>query len=589
MSNYSLEEIEKVRMKAFSWLSNDYDAETRKIVKKLLDKKDPTDLIEAFYKNLEFGTGGFRSIMGVGTNRMNIYTVGFITQGLATYLKNEFNYLLKISVVIGYDCRNNSRLFAERSAKIFSANGIRVYLFSTITPTPEVSYTIRYLGCQSGICITASHNSKEYNGYKAYWSDGAQITDPYDKNVIKEINKITSIKEVKKSNKKFFLIQILDDKINKNYIKDLLNIFVPFKNVFQKKNIKIVYTPIHGTGITLIPRALSLLGFKNIIHVLEQDIISGNFPTVQSPNPEDPLALSLGIKQALINNADLVMASDPDADRMGAAVCDEKGKFILLNGNQMMLIFIYYLITQWKKQGKLKGNEYIVKTIVSTETVKTIATSYNVLVYDVYTGFKWIAGVMRLNEGKKTFIAAGEESYGFLAEDFVRDKDAVSACMLLAEIAAWAKYNGKTIYELLQDIYIEYGYSKEIGISVTKHGKLGLETIESMMEEFRNNPPIELAGSKVILIKDFLQLVEICIINKQKVLNKLNMPINSNVLQYFTEDGTKISIRPSGTEPKIKFYIEVHSKINSRQEIIEAEASANIKIETIRKSLGLYK
>lgn len=584
MNNSSL--IKQVRKKAITWLSNDYNEETRKIVKELLEKEDSTDLIEAFYKDLEFGTGGLRGIMGIGTNRMNLYTVGAVTQGLANYLKKEFGHIAEISVVIGYDCRNNSQSFAKRSAEIFSANGIRAYLFSALRPTPEISYAIRHLSCQSGICITASHNPKEYNGYKVYWSDGAQVITPHDKNIIKEVNKIT-LKNIKELNVNSLLIELLDNKIDEEYIKDLLSISISKSSILRNKDIKIVYTPIHGTGVTLIPKVLSLLGFENIIRVPEQDVISGDFPTVQSPNPEEPSALSLAIEKAKIIGADIVMASDPDADRMGAAVRDKNGKFILLNGNQTLLIFIYYLITQWKEQGKLKGNEYVVKTIVSTETIKTIADTHNVQLYDVYTGFKWIANIMQQNEGEKTFIGGGEESYGFLAEDFIRDKDAVSACMLLAEIAAWAKDGGKTIYELLQDIYVEYGYSKEVCISTIKQGKSGSEAITTMMKNYRNNAPIELANSKIMLIKDFLQLTETSITYETKRLSKLDMPTVSDVLQYFTEDGIKVSIRPSGTEPKIKFYIEVHSKVNSHQEIVIAETAAKIKIEAICKSLGL--
>ncbi|MDR2520881.1 MAG: phospho-sugar mutase [Bacteroidales bacterium OttesenSCG-928-I14] len=584
---YSLKNINIVRNKASMWLSSEYDENTRKVVRMLLEKEDPTELVDAFFKNLEFGTGGIRAIMGVGTNRMNVYTVGLITQGLANYLKNKFAYLLKISVVIGYDSRNNSKLFADQSAEIFSANGIHVHIFSSLRPTPEISYAIRYLDCQSGICITASHNSKEYNGYKIYWNDGAQVIGPHDKNILEEINRITSIKDIKYSNKECSLIKILDNKIDEKYIKDLLSILVSPEAVNQHKNIKIVYTPIHGAGITLIPKALALLGFENIIYVAEQNVINGDFPTVKSPNPEEPSALLLAIEKAKISNADLVMASDPDADRMGAAVRDEKGEFVILNGNQILLIFIYYLIIQWEKHGKLTGNEYVVKTIVSTETIRILADAHNVQLYDVYTGFKWIAEVMRLNEGKKTFIGGGEESYGFLAEDFVRDKDAVSACMLFAEIAAWTKNNKKTIYELLQEIYIKYSYSKEICVSVTKKNGFGEQIISSMMKNYRNNPPIKLADSMVILIKDFLQLIEIHITNNGKNFKKLSMPTTSNILQYFTEDGTKVSIRPSGTEPKIKFYIEVRSRINSHKEMRIAEAVADVKIKSILKSLNL--
>jgi phosphoglucomutase len=576
--------LTQIKTKANAWLSPEYDAETRKKAKELLEKEDPNDLIEAFYKDLEFGTGGLRGIMGVGTNRMNKYTVGAATQGLANYLKKEFTSLPEISVVIGHDCRNNSRLFAEISADIFSANGIKAFLFPDLRPTPEVSYAIRKLGCQSGIVITASHNPKEYNGYKAYWDDGAQVIAPHDHNIIAEVNKISSVKEIN-FKKNPALIQLLDETIDNQFINDLLTVSLSPESIARHKDIKIVYTPIHGTGITLIPAALNRLGFTNIIHVPEQDVISGDFPTVVSPNPEEAAALKMAVEKAVETGADLVMASDPDADRVGAAVRNNEGEFVLLNGNQTLLLFIYYLIVRWRESGKLKGNEYVVKTIVSTELVKAIAKKNGVKLFDCYTGFKWIADVMRQHEKKKTYIGGGEESYGFLAESFVRDKDAVSACMLLAEIAAWTADKGKTIYQLLQDIYVEYGFSKEKGISVVKKGKSGAEEIETMMKNFRENPIKELAGSKVIFIKDFAKLTEKDLIENETV--SLNMPTTSNVLQYFAEDGTKVSIRPSGTEPKIKFYIEIHSKVDSHEELQAVEASAETKIEEVRKSLGI--
>jgi phosphoglucomutase len=576
--------LKQVRAKAGDWLSDNYDAGTREKVQELLDKEDATDLVEAFYKDLEFGTGGLRGIMGVGSNRMNIYTVGAATQGLANYLKQEFADLPQISVVIGHDCRNNSRLFAEKSADIFSANGIKVYLFPDLRPTPAVSYAIRKLGCQSGIVITASHNPKEYNGYKAYWNDGAQVVAPHDKNIIGEVNKISSVKEINfKGNPD--LIQLLDASIDEEYIRDLLTISLSKDAIARNKDIKIVYTPIHGTGITLIPAALKAMGFEHILSVPEQDVISGDFPTVVSPNPEESAALKMAVDKAIESGADLVMASDPDADRVGAAVRNERGEFVLLNGNQTLLIFIYYLITCWKESGRLQGNEYVVKTIVSTELVKKIAQKNGIEIYDVYTGFKWIAEVMRHNEGKKTYIGGGEESYGFLAEDFVRDKDAVSACMLLAEIAAWAKDKGKTLYELLQDIYVAYGFSKEKGISVVKQGKSGAEEIEAMMKNFRENPIKEIAGAKVTFIKDFAKLTGKDLAENETV--SLNMPTTSNVLQYFADDGTKVSIRPSGTEPKIKFYIEIHSQVKSREELAAAEVAAEIKLKEVCRSFGI--
>ena len=576
--------LKQIEAKAKVWLSPEYDEETRKKVQELLDKKDPTDLIEAFYKDLEFGTGGLRGIMGVGTNRMNQYTVGAATQGLANYLLKEFADLPEIKVVIGHDCRHNSRRFAEISAGIFSANGIKVYLFPDLRPTPEVSYTIRKFKCQSGIVITASHNPKEYNGYKAYWDDGAMVLAPHDHNIIAEVNAIASIKDIKfKQNPK--LIQLLDETIDKQFIQDLLTISLSPEAIARHKAIKIVYTPIHGAGGTIIPAALKAMGFTDIVHVPEQDVVSGDFPTVVSPNPEEPAALKMAVEKAIAAGADLVMASDPDADRVGAAVRNNNNEFVLLNGNQTLLVFLYYLITRWREKGKLLGNEYIVKTIVSTELIKNIAKKNGIKLYDCYTGFKWIAGIMRQNEGKKTYIGGGEESYGFLAEDFVRDKDAVSGCMLLAEIAAWAADNGKTIYQLLQDIYVEYGFSKEKGVSVFKEGKSGAEEIEAMMKNFRDNPPLKIAGSKVIFIKDFAKLTGKDLIENETV--SLDMPTTSNVLQYFTEDCTKVSIRPSGTEPKIKFYIEIHSKVASREELAAAEKAAEVKIEEVRKSLGI--
>jgi phosphoglucomutase len=576
--------LQQVRKKANTWLGDSYDADTRQQVQLLLDKEDPADLIESFYKDLEFGTGGLRGIMGPGSNRMNIYTVGAATQGLANYLKQEFAQLPQISVVVGHDCRNNSRFFAETAANIFAANGIKVYLFPELRPTPEISYAIRKFGCQSGICVTASHNPKEYNGYKAYWNDGAQVIAPHDKNIIAEVNKISSVDAIQFKPKPG-LVQLLDHQIDDDFIHDLLSLSLSPEAIERHKNIQIVYTPIHGTGITLIPRALQTLGFANIIHVPEQDVISGDFPTVRSPNPEEAAALQMAVDKAIQTGADLVMASDPDADRIGAAVRNEHNQFVLLNGNQTMLLFIYYLITRWKELGRLTGNEYVVKTIVTTELVKTIAKKNNVKLFDCYTGFKWIADVIRQNEGKRTYIGGGEESYGFLAEDFVRDKDSVSACMLLAEIAAWAADKGKTVYQLLQDIYVEYGYSKEIGISVVREGKSGAEEIEAMMKNYREHPLADLAGSRIFFIKDFSKLTGMDIAENDSVT--LDMPTTSNVLQYFAEDGTKVSIRPSGTEPKIKFYIEIHSKIGGRGDIPAAEAAAEQQIQQVRQSLGI--
>ena len=576
--------LQQVKQKAKSWLTDAYDEETKAQVQALLDNPDPTELIECFYKDLEFGTGGLRGIMGVGSNRMNVYTVGAATQGLSNYLKQEFADLDQIKVVIGHDCRNNSRKFAEISADIFSANGIKVYLFESLRPTPEMSYAIRKLGCQSGIILTASHNPKEYNGYKAYWDDGAQMVAPHDKNTIAEVNKIRNAADIKFNGNKA-LIEIIGEDIDKQYIKDLTAISLSKEIIGRHHDMKIVYTPIHGTGVKLIPATLKAFGFTNIIHVPEQDVVSGDFPTVVSPNPEEPAALALAVAKAKEVDAELVLASDPDADRVGAAVKNDAGEWVLLNGNQTALMFVYYLITRWKQLGKIQGNEYIVKTIVTTETIKTIAERNGVELYDVYTGFKWIAHVMKENEGKKNYIGGGEESYGFLCEDFVRDKDAVSACAMLAEIAAWAKDQGIGLFRLLQNIYVEYGFSKEKGISVVKKGKSGAEEIVAMMKHFRENPLKEIAGSKVSYYCDYATLKGYDYITGETVT--LDMPTTSNVLQYFTEDGTKVSIRPSGTEPKIKFYCEVHSKVDSIDELDAADKAATEKIEQIKASLGI--
>ena len=571
--------------KAQIWLGDGYDEETKAAVRAMLDNEDKTDLIEAFYKDLEFGTGGLRGIMGAGTNRMNIYTVGAATQGLSNYLKKAFADLPQIKVAIGHDCRNNSRKFAEVAADVFSANGIKVYLFDALRPTPEVSFAIRELGCQSGVILTASHNPKEYNGYKAYWNDGAQMIAPHDKNTIDEVNKITSVKDVKfRGNAE--LIEIIGEEIDRRYLDRIKTLSLSPEAIAHHHDMKIVYTPIHGTGVKLIPASLKNFGFTNIIHVPEQDVVSGDFPTVVSPNPEEPAALDMAIKKAIETDAELVMASDPDADRIGIAVRNDKGEFVLVNGNQIVMIFLNYLMTRNKELGLLKGDEYIVKTIVTTETIKTIAEQNGFKMYDCYTGFKWIASVIRENEGKARYIGGGEESYGFLPEDFVRDKDSVSSISLMAEIAAWAKDKGMTMYQMLQDIYIKYGYSKEKGISVVRKGKSGAEEIVAMMKNFRENPMKELGGSPVILIKDYASLEATDVVNGTK--SKLDMPVTSNVLQYFSADGSKVSIRPSGTEPKIKFYIEVRGiKMDNYADYDAANAAADAKIEAIKKELGI--
>ena len=576
--------IKFVSEKANKWLTPAYDAETQAEVKGMLDNEDKTELIESFYKDLEFGTGGLRGIMGVGSNRMNIYTVGAATQGLSNYLNKSFKELKQISVVIGHDSRNNSRKFAEISANIFSANGIKVYLFEDLRPTPEMSFTIRQLGCQSGIILTASHNPKEYNGYKAYWDDGAQVLAPHDSGIIDEVNKVSSAADIKFEGNPA-LIEIIGEEIDKAYLDKVKTVSIDPEVIARHNDLKIVYTPIHGTGVHIIPRSLKMWGFTNIIPVPEQNVISGDFPTVKSPNPEEPAALSMAIEKAKETDADLVMASDPDADRVGISCKDDKGEWVLINGNQTCLMYLYYIITQYKALNKIKGDEFVVKTIVTTELIKTIADRNKIEMLDCYTGFKWIAREIRLAEGKKTYIGGGEESYGFLAEDFCRDKDAVSACCLIAEVAAWAKDNGKTLYQLLQDIYVEYGFSKEKGVSVVKQGKSGAEEIKQMMTDFRNNPPKEMAGSKIVLYKDFQTLQQTNALTGEK--SALDMPESSNVLQYFTEDGSKVSIRPSGTEPKIKFYIEVKGDIKSRADYDKSNAAADEKIKAVMTSLGI--
>ena len=575
--------LEDVRKKAQLWLDGNYDADTKASVKALMESADTTELIESFYKDLEFGTGGLRGIMGVGSNRMNIYTVGSATQGLSNYLKKEFKGQ-EIKVVVGHDCRNNSRLFAETAANIFSANGIKVYLFEDLRPTPEISFAIRHLGCQSGIVVTASHNPKEYNGYKAYWADGAQVIAPHDTNIISEVNKIKSVDDVKFTGNPE-LIEIIGENVDSVFLEKISKLTLSPDSIRRNKDMKIVYTPIHGTGATLIPRALKMYGFENIVDVPEQNVLTGDFPTVVSPSPEEPAALAMAVEKAKEVDADMVMASDPDADRLGIAIKNSKGEWILVNGNQTAMLFIYYLLTRWSELGKLKGKEYIVKTIVTTEMIASIARKFNVPYFDCYTGFKWIAAVMRENEGKMQYIGGGEESYGFLAEDFVRDKDAVSACVLIAEVAAWAKDNGKSLYDLIQEIYVKFGFSKEKGISVVKKGKSGAEEIKEMMTRFRSNPPKELAGSPVTVIKDYGTLRQIDLLAGQTT--ELEMPETANVLQYFTQDGTKVSVRPSGTEPKIKFYIEVKLPLASADEYEAVNAAAEEKVLAVKASLGL--
>ncbi|MBF1607939.1 MAG: phospho-sugar mutase [Prevotella sp.] len=574
--------IAQCEEKARQWLFPAFDEETRSAVEAMINNDDKADLIESFYKDLEFGTGGLRGIMGAGSNRMNIYTVGMATQGFANYLKINFKDKEQISVVVCHDCRNNSRLFAETVANIFSANGIKVYLFDDLRPTPECSFAIRYLKAQAGVNITASHNPREYNGYKAYWDDGAQVLAPHDKGIIDEVNKV-KVEDVKFEGNKA-LIQIIGEDVDKVYLEQVKTISIDPQVIKNQHDLKIVYTPLHGAGRVMIPRALASWGFDNVHCVKEQMVKDGNFPTVDRPNPEIAEALTLGLRDAKALDADILMASDPDADRVGMACKNSDGEWVLINGNQTCLIFLWYIITNRQAVGKMKPTDFIVKTIVTTEVIRKIAEKQHVEMRDCYTGFKWIAREIALSEGKQQYIGGGEESYGFLAEDFVRDKDAVSACALLAEICAYAKDHGKTLYDILMDIYMEYGYSHEYTINVERPGKSGADEIQQMMKNFRSNPPKELGGSVIDVYKDF-QSLEITKADGSK--EKMDMPDTSNVLQWFCTDGTKVSVRPSGTEPKIKFYLEIKDTMNSASDFPACEQRAGEKIEAIKKSLGL--
>ncbi|MDE6333359.1 MAG: phospho-sugar mutase [Muribaculaceae bacterium] len=576
--------IKQVTEKAEKWLSDSYDAETRAAVQAMLDSDDKTDLIESFYKDLEFGTGGLRGIMGAGSNRMNIYTVGAATQGFANYLKEAFKDLPEIAVVVGHDVRNNSRKFAETVADIFSANGIKVYLFDSFRPTPELSFAIRRLGAQAGVNITASHNPKEYNGYKAYWADGAQIIAPHDVNIIDNVNRIKDVAEIKFTGDPS-KIQIIGKEMDDAFLAAIKTLSLDPEVIKRHADLKIVYTPIHGTGVKIIPDSLANYGFTNIIHVPEQDIPSGDFPTVASPNPEVPSAMAMAIAKAKEVCADLVVASDPDADRIGCVIRDNSGEYQLVNGNQIVMILMNYIMLRNRELGLLKGNEYVVKTIVTTETIKAIADNNNIKMYDCYTGFKWIASVIRDNESTMRYLGGGEESYGFLAEDFCRDKDSVSAISLMAEICAWAKDRGLDFNQMLQDIYLQNGYSHEEGISVVRPGRTGAQEIAQMMVNFRSNPPKTLGGSKVVTVKDYADLNCTDVVTGN--VTKMDFPATSNVLQFFTEDGTKVSVRPSGTEPKIKFYIEVHDKMASKDDYDRCNRDALVKIEAIKKDLGI--
>ncbi len=578
----SKELFEHVRTRAGIWLSNKYDAETRNAVKYLMDHNED-ELIECFYRDLEFGTGGLRGIMGVGTNRMNIYTVAMATQGLSNYLMKEFRNIPQIKVAIAHDSRNNSRLFAETAANIFSANGFKVYLFEDLRPTPELSFAIRYFNCQSGVVITASHNPKEYNGYKAYWDDGGQIISPHDKLIIQEVQSIQSIDKVNFKAKPEN-IEIIGEEFDDVYTNQITGLSLSHEVIRRQSDMKIVYTPLHGSGVKLVPQVLRKFGFTNVIHVDQQDVSDGNFPTVYSPNPEESSALEMAIKKAEETNADIVLATDPDADRVGVVVKNKDGRFVILNGNQSATLLINYLLTQWAANGKIRGREYIVKTIVTTELLAEMAKKWKVACYDVLTGFKYIADVIKQFEGKGTFIGGGEESYGYLAGDFVRDKDAIISCALLSEAAAYAKDQGMTMFEQLLEIYREFGFYKEKLISVTKKGKSGAEEIQEMMKQFRQHPPASINGSPLTEVIDYLD---------PKCLEKANlknggiMIPRSDVLQFFTADGTKISIRPSGTEPKIKFYFGVKSTLNNPADYQKVNESLDKKIEDIIKELKI--
>ena len=572
----------QIAERAMVWINGNYDEATKKEVKRLMDE-DPQELKESFYQNLEFGTGGLRGIMGVGTNRMNIYTVGMATQGLANYIKAQFGSEAEQKVAIAHDSRNNSRLFAETTAKIFAANGLTAYLFESLRPTPELSFTIRELGCKAGVVVTASHNPKEYNGYKVYWSDGAQIIAPHDKNIIAEVNKISGVDEVKFEGGNG-RIEIIGEEIDRRYIDKLATLSLSPEIIAKHADLKIVYTPIHGTGLMLVPRTLERFGFRNIIRIPEQDIIDGNFPTVKSPNPEENSTLEMAIAKAKAENADIVLATDPDADRVGVAVKTADGSFELLNGNQTASLLFFYVLNRWKENGLLKGKEYIVKTIVTTDLLSEIAQSFGVEVYNVLTGFKYIADIIGKNEGKKRFIVGGEESYGYLAGEFVRDKDAVIACALIAETAAWAKEQGKTLDQLLKEIYVKFGFFKESLLSVTKKGISGQEEIKKMMADFRSTPPQTIAGSKVMLIHDYKTGETFDTLSELRY--EIALP-KSDVLQFITQDGTIVSVRPSGTEPKIKFYFGVKGSLASVADYGKANAELDAKIEQIVADLKL--
>jgi phosphoglucomutase len=572
----------KVMDKAIQWLAPEFDQETRQQVQWMIDH-DPESLSESFYRSLEFGTGGMRGIMGPGTNRMNIYVIGMATQGLCNYIKKNFPGRDDLKVAIAHDSRNNSRLFAETTAKVISANGIHAYLFESLRPTPELSFSIRHLGCQSGIVVTASHNPKEYNGYKVYWDDGGQVIAPHDEDIIKEVEKIQSIKEVRFEGNPA-LIHALGQEIDKAYLSCIASLSLNPEINSKYHDLKIVYTPIHGSGVTLVPAILKRYGFTNLMNVPEQDIPDGNFPTVVSPNPEEKAALNLAIEKAIATDSELVMASDPDADRVGIAIRNRDGSFKLLNGNQTGSLLIYYLLKNWSEKGKLKGNEFIARTVVTTPLFEDIANEYGVKTYVVLTGFKYIADLIRNKEAKEVFIGGGEESSGFMVGSFVRDKDAISSCAMIAEVAAWAKDQGMTLLDLLESIAVKYGLYKEHLISIVRKGQSGVAQINAMMEKFRSEPPKSLGGSDVVTILDFSSSESEDMLTGQKV--KIDLP-KSNVLQFVTADGSIISARPSGTEPKIKFYFSVKTKVNKQSELVQAESILDSKIKALIADMKL--
>ncbi len=571
-----------VLRKAQTWLDGHYDDETKKQVKYLIDN-DMKELVESFYKDLEFGTGGLRGIMGVGSNRMNVYTVGAATQGLANYLKKNFAGE-RIRVAIGHDSRNNSRMFAERVADIFASNDFDVFLFDALRPTPELSFAIRELKCHSGVVVTASHNPKEYNGYKAYWTDGSQVTAPHDKNIIAEVAKITDVDMIL-TGKNPGNITVLDEKFDEIYLNKVHELSLSPESVRKHHDMKIVYSPMHGAGVRLVPASLKKFGFTNVIMVKEQSVIDGNFPTVESPNPEERKTMAMAIDLAAREGADLVLATDPDSDRIGVALRNKKGEYVLLNGNQTLVLLMSYQLTRWAELGKLDGNQYVVKTIVTSLMANAVADHFGVRCYDCLTGFKYIAKIIRENEGKAKYIGGGEESFGYLAGDYVRDKDGVSACSLAAEAAAWAMDTmGLTLYEWLQELYVKYGFFREGLVSVVRKGKEGAELIQKMMVDFRATPPRSILGSPVVKINDFLSL------EQTDVRTGAKTPIvqdKSNVLQWFTEDGTIVSVRPSGTEPKIKFYFGVKAPLASVADFDATLEQLDAKIEGIKKDLKL--